>query len=178
MKGLITFRYSKIIDRGSSKTKWDQYVFDDTYREFFMQAQEFDQEGNYSTFHEILANVPKAEEMHYLVSTAAVSYIRQLNNYIPNVLNTAGKTCLPFKNFRFEILQSHTRDKNQHRIAIHFFSEEIIWIDSLGKHLIFALGDQLGLLKSGLKVETDTLIMPSDLGICSFREFKIANTNR
>jgi hypothetical protein len=51
-KGLIRFCYLKIID-ASSTSHWDKYVFEDTYKEFFMQAQQFDQQKKYTTFQEI-----------------------------------------------------------------------------------------------------------------------------
>jgi len=134
-----------------------------------MQAQQFDVEKKYSTFQEMLTNIPNADSMHYLVSTAAIGYIRQLNGKVPEVWNQAGKLCVPFKNFRFEILQSHILDKNKHRVAIFFYSEELIWIDSVDKHLIFAPADKFEMLSKGKDIDTETLILPPNLSICSFR---------
>src|ERR1700712_2957657 len=109
-KGLIRFCYRKIIDSSSQKL-WDKYVFDDTYQEFFMQAQFYNQEKKYNTFQELLANVPNADKLHYLASTAAVGYIQQLKEIMPDIVNIYGKNCLPFKQFKFEIIQSHIQKK-------------------------------------------------------------------
>lgn len=170
VKGLIKFCSTKVIDANSSGI-WDKRVFEDTYKEFFMQAQQFDQQKKYKTFQEILKNVPKADGMHYLVSTAAIGYIRQLNARIPDAFNTTGKPCLPFKNFKFEILQSHVQDKRLHKVVIYFYSDELIWIDTIDKSLLFAHGAQIELLQKGDPVETETLVVPPDAAICSFRLF-------
>ena len=85
-KGFIRFCYLKVVD-ASSTGIWEKLVFEDTYKEFFMQAQQFDQQKKYTTFQEILKNNPDADQMHYLVSTAAISYIRQLNERIPDKAN-------------------------------------------------------------------------------------------
>ena len=174
MKGFIKFCYTKVIDADSSGI-WEKHVFENTYKEFFMQAQQFDQQKKYTTFQEILKNVPKADGMHYLVSTAAIGYIRQLNGRIPEAFSTTGKPCVPFKNFKFEILQSHVQDKRQHKVAVYFYSDELIWIDTIDRCLLFTSGDQIELLQKGNAVETEMLTVPPNLGICSFRLFGSAH---
>jgi hypothetical protein len=168
-KGLIKLSYRKIID-ATSTSLWDKHVFADTHREFYMQAQFFDQQNKYSTFREILENVPKADQMHYLVSTAAVGYIRQLNERIPDVVNASGKLAIPFKNFRFEIIQSHRKNKDQHKVAIYFYSETLTWIDSIDHHLVFAIGDKFDALNKGQEIETDMLLLKPGLSVCSYQK--------
>ncbi len=56
-KGIIQICYRKIID-ATSTSIWDKYVFEDTYKEFYMQVQQFDQQQKYTTFQEILKNTP------------------------------------------------------------------------------------------------------------------------
>jgi hypothetical protein len=68
-----------------------------------MQAQRIDPGGTFRTFGELLENLPNADQLHYLASTAAIGYIRQLNDVMPDIANAYGKLCLPFKNFKFEI---------------------------------------------------------------------------
>ncbi|MBA4053265.1 MAG: hypothetical protein C0490_00995 [Marivirga sp.] len=170
LKGIIQLCGRKIIDAKSASV-WDKYVFDDTYREFCLQAQQFDQQKKYTTFQEILKNEPKADQMHYLVSTAAIGYIRQLNGKMPDVVSVFSKPCVPFKNFRFEIVQSHIEDKALHKVVIYFYGEPLIWIDTInGNQLLFAMGDQLESFNSGKKVETEILVMSSNLSISSFQQ--------
>lgn len=172
MRGIVKLVYSKIIDAGSAGA-WDKNVFEDTHREFFMQAQQFDQQGRFQTFQEILANIPKAENINYLVSTAAAGYLKQLNGKFPDVLNTLGKTCVPFRNFRFEIIQSHRSNKALHKVAIHLYSEPLAWIDTI--YRLFIFGTDSGsenLLHEG-ETETHSIILLPNVGICSFRNFTV-----
>jgi len=163
-KGLIKLCYRKIIDADSQKV-WDQYVFDDTYMEFFMQAQTYNQEGKYRTFQEISENVPAASNLSYLVSTAAVNYIRQLKDIVPDITNVYGKLCIPFKHFKFEIIQADVKDKSSHKVAVYFYSEPITWIDTLDAKLLIAYGDQRESLHSGSEVETDLIALQPFLNI-------------
>lgn len=168
LKGVIRLCYSKVID-ASASGMWEKYVFDDTYREFFMQAQYYNQQQQFSTFREILANDPKADRLHALVSTAAIGYLRQLNERIPDITNAAGNVIIPFRNFRFEIIQSHMKDKYQHKIAIHFYSELLTWIDTVQNMFLLAIGDQQDALRNGEMIDTEMVAWRPNLGICAFQ---------
>ncbi|HEY9046828.1 MAG TPA: hypothetical protein VIN08_13085 [Ohtaekwangia sp.] len=170
MKGLIRLCYTKIIDAASTGV-WEKYVFEDTYREFFMQAQFYNQQQQYTTFREILESNPKADQLHYLVSTAAMGYLRQLNGRIPDVANVSGKLCLPFRNFKFEILHSHVKEKDQHKVAIHFYSEVLTWIDMVNGLILFAEGDQRDAYSRNVMMETDMLSLRNNLRISAFQPF-------
>jgi hypothetical protein len=167
-KGLIRLCYSKVIDASASGV-WEKYVFDDTYREFFMQAQYYNQQQKFTTFREILDHDPKADRLHALVSTAAIGYLRQLNERIPDITNVSGKVFIPFRNFRFEILHSHMKDKYQHKIAIHFYSEVLTWIDTVQNMFLLAIGDQCDALRNGQMIDTEMVAWRPNLGISSFQ---------
>lgn len=168
VKGLIQLSYRKIIDVTSQKL-WDKYVFDDTYQEFFMQAQFYNQAGTYATFQELIDHVPNADRLHYLTSQAAIGYIRQLTKTIPDIANVSGKLCLPFTNFRFEIIQSHVQQKDAHKIAIYFFSDPLTWIDTIDNHLLIAYDDQRTTPWEGRHVATDLIALQPYLSISSFQ---------
>jgi hypothetical protein len=142
-------------------------VYEDTYKEFFMQAQTYNQEGKYNTFQEISENVPAASSLSYLVSTAAINYIRQLKDVVPDIANVYGKLCLPFKRFKFEIIQSDIKDRASHKVAIYFYSEPITWIDTLDGKLLIAYGDQREAIIAGDEVETDMIALQPFLAISS-----------
>lgn len=170
MRGIIKLCYTKVID-ASSLLPWDKQVFEDTYREFFMQAQQFDQEKRYETFQQILANRPKADSMHYLVSTAAKGHIQQLNNYFPDVLDSQGKKSIPFKNFRFEIVESSISNKNLHKIAIYLYSDPLIWIDQVSQNqILIALETELEKFSRGEEIETKTVTLNHHVGIVSLKK--------
>lgn len=163
-KGLIQLCYRKIIDADSQKV-WDKYVFEDTYMEFFMQAQKYNQEGKYRTFQEISENVPAAKNLTYLVSTAAFNYIRQLKDIVPDIANVYGKLCLPFNRFKFEIIHSDVKDKASHKVAIYFYSEPLTWIDTLDGKLLIAYGDKREAINLGEEVETEMITFQPFLNI-------------
>jgi hypothetical protein len=166
MKGLIRLAYCKIIDVSSQKP-WDQVVFEETYREFYMQAQTYNPQNQYQTFQQLLDNVSKAEQLHYLTSRVAMPYLKQLNQVVPDIVNAFGKESLPFTQFKFEILASHVQQKEAHKIAIYFYSDPLTWIDTVHKQLLIAYGDQRQALQEGLEVSTDLIALQPYLSIWS-----------
>ncbi|MBD2703174.1 hypothetical protein IC229_21185 [Spirosoma sp. BT702] len=163
---IIHLSYRKIIDSSSQKL-WDKYVFEDTYMEFYMQAQYYNQENKYATFQELLDNVPNADRLHQQTSMAAIGYIRQLNNIVPDIVNQSGKLCLPFTQFKFDIIHSHVSDKQAHKVAITFYSEPLTWIDTVGNTLLIAYGDRQSTLQNGETVDTDMITLQPYLSIAS-----------
>lgn len=167
-KGLIRLCYAKVID-AAAQSPWDKVVFEETYQEFYMQAQLFDPNGRHQTFRELLTNVPQAEQLHYLTSRVAVGYLKQLNQLIPDVVNVSGKPFLPFTEFRFEILASHVQRREDHQIAIYFYSDPLTWIDTIADRLLIATGDQRATLNEGGDVPTELIALPPNLSIWSYR---------
>jgi hypothetical protein len=136
-KGIIRLCYRKIIDTSSQKM-WDKYVFESTYTELLMQAQLYNTEKKYTSFAELIINVPGADKLHFLVSAAIGGYIQQLNGIVPDILDNLGKHFLSFSNYRFEIINSDFKNKQQHQVAINFFSEPLVWHDSIDNYLLIS----------------------------------------
>ncbi|WP_324675343.1 hypothetical protein [Hymenobacter sp. GOD-10R] len=134
-KRLITLCYRKVIDSSATKP-WEKMVFEDTYAEFRMQAQLYNQEKRYRTFGELLHHAPGADKLHFLVSAAAVGYLQQLNGVVPDVLNNLGKHFLKFSKFQFELINSDLLDKSKHQVAINFYAEPLVWHDTIGTYLL------------------------------------------
>ena len=122
----IQFVYRKVIDK-SAGGNWEKFVYDDSYTEYKMQSQLYDQGKKYKTFAELLQYVPSAEKLHFLVSTAITGYLQQLHGIVPDILNNNGKHFLPFKQYRFDIINSSVTDKAMHQVAVSFFSEPLHW---------------------------------------------------
>lgn len=165
-KRVIRFCYRKIIDASSQKT-WDKYVFESTYKEFLMQAQFYNQEKKYTTFSELLQNTLGAEKLHFLVSAATTGYMQQLNGIIPVILNIIGKYFLHFKNYRFEIINSDIKNKTSHQVAINFFSEPMIWHDTINGYLLVS---PLEMEKNEDEVLTDLVQVQPFFSIYSIKE--------
>ena len=132
---IIRLCYRKIIDASSSKA-WERYVFDDTYAEFILQAQFFNQDKKYQSFAQILHHVPNADQLHFLVSAAITGYVEQLQEKVPDVTNSLGKLFLIFKHFRFEIINSDIKERGKHQVAINFYSEPLNWLATVGNQLL------------------------------------------
>lgn len=133
----ITLCYRKIIDASATRP-WDKLVLDDSYREFRLQAQYFNQHKQYRTFGELLHYVPGAERLHGLVSGAITGYLRQLGGLVPDVLDNLGRRFLPFDAFQFELINSDLFDPSKHQVAINFFTQPLVWHATVGSYLIAA----------------------------------------
>ena len=166
-KRVIRLAYRKIIDT-SSRKQWERYAFEDSYKEFLLQAQFYNQEKKYSTFGELTAHVPNAEKLHFLVSASIVGYLQQLNGKVPDILNASGKHFLPFKSYRFEIINSDIRKKESHQVAINFLSDPMNWYDTIGQQLLVAPHDND--VAEGEEVLTELFSMQPFLTIHSLKE--------
>jgi hypothetical protein len=139
-KGIIRLCYRKIIDASSQKM-WDKYVFESSYAEFLMQSQLYNQEKKYNRYSELLITVPGSEKLHFLVSAAITGYMQQLNGKVPDILNNLGRHFLNFINYQFEIINSDIQNKAAHQVAINFFSEPLIWHDTIDNYLLISATD-------------------------------------
>jgi hypothetical protein len=131
----IRLCYRKVIDAASEKP-WEKMVFQDSYKEFKMQAQLFNQQKQYRSFGELLQRVPDAEQLHFLVSAAVTGYLQQLNENVPDIRNNLGKQFLKFTQYQFEIINSDLQDMSRHRVAINFYSEPLCWHDTISNYLL------------------------------------------
>lgn len=163
MKRSIRFCYRKIIDINASKA-WERLVFEDSYTEFKIQSQRFNVAG-VNSFGDMLQKNAATEQLHFLVSGAALGYVQQLNGKIPDILNTLGRQFLPFINFHFEIINSDISDVSKHTVAINFFSEPVNWIDSIGDTMLVNICDE----KENNELLTHMLTLKPYLSICSIQ---------
>ncbi|MXV51021.1 hypothetical protein GS399_08555 [Pedobacter sp. HMF7647] len=138
---IITLCYRKIIDINSNGAL-EKMVFEDSYTEFKMQFQYFNQDNKHQTFAGLLHYNPGAEKLHFLVSGAVTAYVRQLNGKMPDILNTLGKQFLKFNAFRFELINSDIHDIKKHQVALNFYSESLIWHHTIGQQLLVSCTKQ------------------------------------
>jgi len=134
-KKVIILCYRKIID-STTTNPWDNFIYEDSFAEFKMQSQFYNQEEQYNTFAELILNVPGSEKLHFLVSAAITGYLRQLNGIIPDILDNLGRRFLAFENFKFEIINSDINNIEKHKVAINFFSKPLVWHDTVDNHLL------------------------------------------
>lgn len=165
-KRTIVLCYRKIIDTASVRT-WDKYVFESSYAEYRMQVQLYDRERKYSSFSDLVQHVPAAEKLHFLVSAAVTGYVQQLGGRMPDITDNLGRTCLGFSQYRFEIVNSDVKERNLHRVAVNFFSDPMVWHDSVGQMLLLSKQEAAG--ETG-PVLTILLPLQPFLGIYSVKE--------
>jgi hypothetical protein len=161
----IRFCYRKIIN-ADAPTAWERLIFEDSYTEFKMQAQRFNQENKYSSFADILYNNAAAEQLHFLTCAAATGYIKQLNHKIPDVQNTLGKTFLPFSNFRFEIINSDVKDILKHRVPVNFYSDVVTWVETIGGTMVLSLNNTV---EAG-ELLTESFVLPPFVSIYAIKQ--------
>src|SRR6266496_2448554 len=171
-KAIIRFCYRKVINASSQKA-WDKYVFESSYKEFLMQAQFYNPEKKYSSFGEMLSNVKGAEKLHFLVSGSVTGYIQQLKGITPDIVNNLGKHFLHFDSYRFEIINSNIKNKEVHQVAINFFSEELLWHDTINNYLLVS-GAKQETKENGLL--TEMVQMQPFLGIYSLKQVEYDQT--
>ena len=135
MPRLITLAYRKIIDANSAKP-WDKLVFADSYREFRMQAQLYNPQGQYRTFGELLHHAPGADKLHFLVGGSIGGYVQQLNGLVPDIVNNVGRYFLKFTRYQFELINSNLHDQSKHQVAINFYTEPLHWHDTIAPYLL------------------------------------------
>lgn len=164
-KGIIRLLYRKVIDVNSKKN-WDKLVFEATWQELLMQAQYYNQEKKYNTFAELLANVPNADKLHFLVTPSIIGYLQQLGGKVPDILNNTGKHTLPFAGYRFEIINSDLRDKNKHQVAVNFISEPLTWYDTINNMLLVSVNNE----QENGETLTELFSMQPYLSIYSLKE--------
>lgn len=164
MKGIITLRTNRTIHAGSTNA-WDKAVFEDCFKEFYMQSQFYNQNSQYSTFKEMVEAIPAAAKINYLVSTAAHGHIQWFKDKLPDVLNSNGKRFLPCTKFSFDILQAHVTKKNEFSCKIEFVSQPMYWIDTLQDRLLISI-DPI----HEESVETELIALPPNVKISSFKK--------
>ena len=172
-KGIIRLAYRKVINE-DSQNAWEKYVSDATFQEYLIQSQNYNTDKKYFTFAELRQHVPNADKLHFLVSASVINYLKQLNGKVPDILNNLGKVFLPFKNYKFEIIDSDIRDKSRHRIAVEFISEPLTWIDTVGNLLLVAFTGTVPESNHGILTEMFT--MQPFLSIHSLKQEEIYDT--
>lgn len=134
----ITIQFRKIFSADSTKT-WENGLWNDSFLEYKMKAQFYDEKVEFPDFKQLLQAKPDAEKLHYLTSLGCMGAMQQLNNLMPDVVDTLNKRCLPFVNYRFQILNTNFNQKEKHRVQIDFFSEPLYLIEAFGDTLWLGL---------------------------------------
>lgn len=137
IKAKIKLAFRIVIDQNSEMI-WDQYIFEDTYFEYKIQHQVFDDKENpVKNYWELLAKNPNADKIPFLLSSAVINYVSQLNGEIKSLPDVLGNTYFPVENFKLDLVSSNTEDPSKHKIGITFYTPELLLIDIIdNKYLL------------------------------------------
>ncbi len=162
-KAKLNLDYKQIIDKHNSDI-FGIGVFNESYYEFLIQAAAFNRDNLFSTFEEITDNNPQAHSIHQKIGLKIKRYINSLQNVIPELHDTLDYTAIHFENYQFTLLNSQINNKDSHKIAITYFSNPLILLDTLGDYMVLA--EEYYLQSS--RVETFVLKMQPMLSIYNY----------
>lgn len=128
-----------VID-SNSQNPWDRYIFEDTYREYLMQQQLYnDKDNTKNTFRELLSENPKAEQLHFLTGMAAENYVGQLKGSFYRVTDVLGSTFFPFSGYRLDIINTDITDMSRHKVGITLFSPLLTYLGMVNNCYLVSL---------------------------------------
>lgn len=133
----IRLCYRQLIDHGAS-TAFEQHVFEDSYAELLLQAQRYNKDNQFTRLHDIIAQDPKANSLHYKVGFAIGLYVQQLDQVIPGLTDNLGKVPISFSQYEFALVDSDLTNKRQHLVAITYTTEPFLFFGSAGNNLILS----------------------------------------
>ncbi|UKB84633.1 hypothetical protein LF887_03045 [Chryseobacterium sp. MEBOG06] len=139
----VKLAFRIVIDQ-SSEMAWDRYIFEDTYFEYKIQHQVFDDKENpVKNYWELLQNNPNAKQIPFLLSSAAGNYVTQLGGVIRSLPDVLGNTFFPVDSFTLDLVSSHMEDASKHKVGLTFFTPELLLIDIIdNKYLLSNETDQ------------------------------------
>lgn len=137
MKAKIKFAFRITVDENSTHI-WDQYVFEDAFKEYRIQHHVYQTKNNPEMYYcELLSKNPNAKNIPFLIEASIQNYILQLNQEIKSLPDILGTTFFKFQNFKVDIINAHITDTSQFKIGITFYSDTILLIDIIDqKYLI------------------------------------------
>ncbi len=164
-KTTIRLAYRLVIDSTAVLT-WDKYVWEDTFKEYLMQHQQFNTKENpKNTFRELLAENEKATQLHYLVGITANAYVSQLKGNLYRVADKLGNRYFPFTNYQLDIINTDTTDSSKHKIGITFYSPLLTYFGIIENHyLVSPSVDEVE------GYETLMFAVQPQLAICYYKE--------
>lgn len=145
---------------------WERYIYEDTYKEYLMQQQLYNNKENPSTtFRELLAENSKAEKLHYLTGIAAHNYIQQLKGQFYKVADVLGNNFFPFEGYRVDIVNTDITTITKHKIGITFYSPMLTYLGVVNNCYLVSAN-----VSQNTGYETIMFPVQPGLSICYFEE--------
>lgn len=138
MKAKIRLAFRITIDQNSAHL-WDRYVFEDTFQEYKIQHQVYNDKNNpVNHYWELLAQNENANKIQFLLSAAAENYIKQLNGEIKSLPDALGNHFFKFEYYKLDIVNAHLTDASKFKIGITFYSHKNLLIDIIDQKYLLS----------------------------------------
>ncbi|AZB18848.1 hypothetical protein EG352_14195 [Chryseobacterium indologenes] len=136
----IKLAFRLIIDQ-SSTLAWDKYIFEDTYFEYRVQHQVFDdKKDTVDNYWELLIKNPSAAKIPFLLSAVVSNYVAQLNGSIKSLPDVLGTTFFPIETFRLDLISSNIKEASKHKLGITFYTPTLLLIDIIDNKYLLSKG--------------------------------------
>jgi hypothetical protein len=165
-KAIIKLAYRQVINASSAGVT-EQRIWNDSYNEFLLKIQSYNQENKLTRFSDIVARDGRANSLHYKISFAVLQHLGSFKNKIPGLYDAAGRNSLSFEIPEFKLLESDTEDKSQHAVAVIYLTGELTLLESFGEYLVLTNADVT--MKKEEEIETFVLQMRPGLSVCSWK---------
>lgn len=140
-KAVIKLAWRQVIDINSN-TPFEQDIFNTTFAEFIFQQQSFAKGESLYTWSDIRSKFPKAHPaLPFKVSFSIAGLLQSLDKKIPGLEDTRCLRPIHFFNHYFQLIESDTRDRSAHKVAIIYFTDTLTWFGNIGDTLLLAEGD-------------------------------------
>jgi hypothetical protein len=163
-KAKIKLVCRQVIDEGSASS-FEKAIFHASYQEFLLKSQAYNGNGKLKTFSKMKATDGRANSLHYKLGFSVVHFIAQLNNKMPLIKDNLGNK-LSFVVADFELIESHTEDISQHKLAINYETTDLNLVEIFGEYMLLGTSD----VSPGQLVETFILKMQPNLSIKTYQE--------
>lgn len=141
------------------KSIFEKAVWDLTYREFLLKSQAYSGRSKHTSFSGLKSDDGRANSLHYKLSFPVVPLIERLNGCMPCCADVLGKP-LPFAEWAIELLESDTKNRDLHAVAITYTTPLL--------QLQAVVHDQLIIAVPGTAPATFTVVLAPPLSVVQY----------
>jgi hypothetical protein len=137
---IIQLSFRQIIN-SSHPGEFEKAIRRASYDEFLLKSQTYNPGKKFRRFTEMVTADGRANSLHYKTGFVIEPYILKFGFRIPFLKDQEGKS-IPFINHRFELIESHISDFEQHEVAIHYQTNPYSWLATMCNEFVLSLVNQ------------------------------------
>ncbi|MOA19426.1 hypothetical protein D3C78_1398070 [compost metagenome] len=129
-----------------------------------MQIQSYNADNQFNNWNDLISTVPKAaQNVPYKTAFAIGLYIKSLSEMIPGLVDQLGFPIF-FKTYQLQIIESDFNQRNKHKIALHYTTDTLTLIDTIGDYLLLSSETEI----TNNPISTFMLKLQPNLSITSY----------